>query len=535
MVTVGELVNGHVGLEIESLDRIYLNGYVPSLQVSGQVVSFMTRHLGRPIPSPAIFEQIGSRFRAQVDRFAAAHQVPLIRFSKGERKLDRVLPLLEAAEKQGRFRVVAIGVAQEFQNVFAAHQRESTTPSGAPWFNFVKADRRVTCFYFYILDEQFGPCFLKICAYFPYPVKLWCNGHEWAKRQARSKGIRFTPLGNGFATCEDAVALQSLCDRLGPAAIRLLFERWIRCIPRPLTDRDRAAGYWWELSMRQIEMSRTLVFDSPRHARTFFEALVRDNLGLGRPAEVELIFAGRRVRRGRPRQRPESFKTKVVTRGVEVRVNIFYKHSRIKQYLKGGRALRLETVVNCPDDFGVRRRLQHLPELVAKARAANRRILEAQSAGQGCAIGPTLFERIQQPYVREGQRTGALRFGDPRAMALAGALSQTLHAVAGLTNRSLRALVAGLLGTPYGARQMTYDLRRLRLHKLIERVDGHRYRLTPAGQQFAVFYSKLGDRVLPPLFANHQPNSPPKLRRALAVIDRCVAHYLQDAGLSRAA
>lgn len=536
MVTVGELLGGHVALEIESLDRIYLNGYVPRLQVGGQVVTFLTEHLGRPIPSPAIFEQIGSGFRAQVRRFAGTRHVPIIRFGKQERKIDRVRPLLRAAEGQGRFGVVAIGVTQEFQNVFAAHPRQPATPSGAPWFNFVKADRRVTCFYFYILDAEFGPCFIKICAYFPYPVKLWCNGHEWAKRQAAKKGIGFMPLDNGFLACEDPLALQALCDRLGPAAIRSLFERWMRRIPRPLTDRDHAAGYWWDLSMRQIEVSRTLVFDSPQHARLFFEAVVRDNLGLGRPDEVELIFTGRRVRLGRPRNQPESFKTKVVTRGVEVRVNVFYKHSRIKQYLKGGRALRIETVVNCPDDFGVRRRLDHLSELVEKARAANRRILQVQYAGQGCAIGPTLFERIQQPYVREGQRTGALRFGDPRAMALAGALCQTLHAVAGFTNPSLRALVAGLLDIPYGARQMTYDLRRLRLHGLIHRDHGHQhYRLTQDGQTFAVFYSKLGERVIPPLFSPRQPNTPPKLRRALAVIHDCVGDALQRAGLRPAA
>ncbi len=273
--------------------------------------------------------------------------------------------------------------------------------------------------------------------------------------------------------------------------------------------------------MRQVEISHTLVLNAPRYARTFFETIIRDNLGLGRPNEVELIFTGRRSPRGRPWKQPH-FATKVITNGVEVRVNVFYKHSRIKQYLKDGRGLRIETVVNCPDDFGVLRRLAHLPELVAKARDANRRILEVQSAGQGCAIGPTLFERIQQPYVREGQRTGALRFGDQRAIALAGALCLTLHAVDGFTNRSLRALVAGLLGVPHRARQMTYDLRRLRLHGLIERAHGHRYRLTPDGQRFAVFYAKLADRVLPPLFAASQPNSPPKLRRALAVIAECV-------------
>jgi len=534
MVSVAQVLDSQVRLEIESLDRIYLNGYVPTLQVGGQVVSFMTEHLGRPIPSPAIFEQMGSRFRAAVKRFAEDNGIPVIRFGKRERKIDRVRPLLRAAEKNCSYGVVAIGIAQEYQNVFAAHRRQNGTPTGAPWFNFVKADRRVNCFYFYILDDDFGECFVKICAYFPYPIKLWCNGHEWAKKQARKLGIDFTPLSNGFAACDDPIALQALADHLGPRQIQSLFDYWMQRIPRPLGDRDRAAGYWWELSMRQIEVSRTVVFGAPRHARTFFEAIVRDNLGLGRPHEVELIFSGRPVRRGRPPKQPETFKTKVVTRGVAVRINVFYKQSRIKQYLKDGRALRIETVVNRPDDFGVKRRLENLPDLQRKARAANRRILQVQCAGQGCAIGPTLFERIQQPYVTEGQRTGALRFGDPRAMALAGALCQTLHAVAGFTNRSLRALVAGLLGTDYNARQMTYDLRRLRLHGLVHRT-GHRYRITDDGLAFALFYSKLGERVLPPLFASSQPNGPTKLRRALRTIDRCVDHYCNSARLRPAA
>jgi hypothetical protein len=115
-------------------------------------------------------------------------------------------------------------------------------------------------------------------------------------------------------------------------------------------------------------------------------------------------------------------------------------------------------------------RIEHLPELVTKARAVNHRLLMIERAGQGCAIGSALFERTHQPYNREGQRTGALRFGDPRAMALAGALCVVVHAVTGFTNRSLRGLVAGLLGRDYTTSQMTYDLRRLRLHGLIERV-----------------------------------------------------------------
>ena len=131
-------------------------------------------------------------------------------------------------------------------------------------------------------------------------------------------------MSNGFASCADPAALQAICNRLGPGTIGVFFQRWMSRLPLPLTEHDRAAGYWWELSMRQIEVSRTLVFDAPRHARSFFEALVADNLDIGRPDSVELIFHGPR-HPGRPPQLDRVPKTKIVTRGTEVTVNAFYK------------------------------------------------------------------------------------------------------------------------------------------------------------------------------------------------------------------
>ncbi len=247
VTTVNDLLDGHVWLDIECLDRIYLNGYVPNLQVGGQVVSFMTAHLGLPIPSPAIMEKIGTAFRRSVDRFAADEHIPVVRFKKDDRKIEVMRSHLARQEATGRTGVAAIGVAQEFQNVFAANQRQGS--NGIPWFSLTKADRRVTCFYFYLWDVDFGPAFIKICAYFPYPVKVWINGHEWAKRQCVRAGIGFTALSNGFATCADSRALQAICDRFGPGTVQVFFQRWMSVLPLPLTEHDRSAGYWWELSM----------------------------------------------------------------------------------------------------------------------------------------------------------------------------------------------------------------------------------------------------------------------------------------------
>jgi hypothetical protein len=181
--TINELLEGHVVLDLECLDRIYLNAYVPTLQVSGQVVTFIVQHRQQPVASPAVFAQIGDAFRKAVSSFAKRHAIPIVHFAKDTRKVDAIKPHFEAAKKPG---VVAIGVAQEFQSVFTAYDRSAKEGAprfaGAPRYSFVREDRRVTAYYFYIADADFGLGFIKLCAYFPYPGKVWLNGHEWAKR-----------------------------------------------------------------------------------------------------------------------------------------------------------------------------------------------------------------------------------------------------------------------------------------------------------------------------------------------------------------
>ncbi len=367
---------------------------------------------------------------------------------------------------------------------------------------------------------------------------MWVNGHEWAKRQCGRAGIGFTELSNGFATCADPKALQAICDRLGPADIQAFADQWLERLPLPLTVADQAAGYWWELSLRQVETSRTLVFDAPRRARAFVESLVADNLDIGRPDSVELIFTGKRPGgRGRPIKHDPPCKTSVITRDTQVSVNAYFKHSRIKQYLKDGRALRIETVVNSPTDLGCQRRLPNLDELQAKARAANARLLDTERVGQGCVLASPAFERVALSSVTaDGRRAPALRFGDPRVMALLGALCLSLNAVIGFTNRSLRAQVSRLLGTAYTVNQMSYDLGRLRLNGLIERIQtSNTYHLTADGQRVAIFYTKLYQRLLRPLLAADAPPAPMQLRDALATIDQHVHSYTTDARLKTTA
>jgi hypothetical protein len=529
-VTVNDVLDGHVALDLECLDRLYLHGYLGQLQVGGQVIQFLN-HRGYPVPSPACLQQIGDAFRRRVASFAEANHVPVVALKAADRNIEVMRPYLERAAETGRSQVAAIGVAQEAQRVFIARKRD-TDPGKCPQFSFDKKDRRVTVFYFYLWDAGFGPAFIKVCTYCPWPVKIWVNGHEWAKQQARKVGLGFTELSNGFASTEDPVLLQRICDALQPGTINVFFQRWLARLPLPLGPKDRNAGYWWECSMAQVEVSRTIVFTQPRHARSFFDALVTDNLDLGRPDTLEIIF-DRQIRK----DTVSDFKTKVVTRGTEVTINAFYKHSRIKQYLKDQRALRIETVINAPGDLGCQRRLHNLDALQARARAVNARLLQTERAGQGCVLANPVFERIAHPTVdAAGRRATAMRFGDSRVQALAGALCHTLCAVTGITNRSLRALMTGLLGTPYTMAQASYDLARLRRNGLItRRPHANTYDLTPDGLAFAVFYTKVHDRVLAPLFTAGQPQSPPPLRAALRTIEHHIDERLAQSRLPAAA
>jgi hypothetical protein len=533
-VTVNDVLDGHAALDLECLDRLYLHGYLGQLQVGGQVIQFLN-HRGYPVPSPACLQQIGDAFRRRVASFAEANHIPVVTLKAADRNIEVMRPYLDAAAATGRSQVAAVGVAQEMQRVFISRKRD-TDPGKCPQFSFDKKDRRVTVYYFYLWDAGFGPAFIKICTYCPWPVKIWVNGHEWAKQQARKIGLRFTELSNGFASCDDPALLQRICDVLQPGTIEVFFQRWLHRLPLPLGPADQQAGYWWECSMAQVEVSRTIVFTQPRYARGFFDALVTDNLDLGRPDTIEIIF-DRQIRAGKQRATRGTFKTKVITRGTEVTVNAFCKHSRIKQYLKDGRALRIETVINAPGDLGCQRRLRNLDELQARARAVNARLLQTERAGQACVLANPVFERIAHPSLTaDGRRATAMRFGDSRVQALAGALCVTVGAVTGITNRSLRALMTGLLGRPHTMPQASYDLARLRRNGLItRRPHANTYDLTPDGLAFAIFYTKVHDRVLAPLFAHGQPQSPPQLHAALRTIEHHIDERLAHSRLPAAA
>lgn len=518
--SLATILREHVTLSTACLDRMYLNGYVPTLQTGGQLCTFLRDHLGFPVPSPAVIRPLHDRFVQAVDSFAAQADVPIVAFERDQRK-DDVAATYRAAFHADEG-VVFVGVAQEKASSFKCQKK--TGPQGGTRFNFSRQLVYVKHYYFYLQDQHWGPAFIKVGTYLPYPVRVCLNGHEWTKQQLRREGIAFESLDNGFRWCADPMRLQQLCDQLGPADVQAFFDRWVGRLPWPLTAADRAAGYAHRLSIWQLEVSLTQVFRQPRWGRRFFEALIRANLDLGRPDQVSLLFPIHRTRRTPPP--PAGYRTRVITAGVIPGLYVAYKRSHVKQYFKEAQALRTETTINDPKDFQPTKSLSTLPKLRAIGHHVNTRLLEVEQLAESGILATSLFEVLQYPTTTEtGQRAAALRFGDLRVQALFGALCRFGHIPAGgFRHRDLRPLVAGLLSrdlATYSRSAMTYDLRRLRLHGLIERVTGtHRYTVTTLGLRAAFFYTTLHRRLLQ-LGGAELADVPPPLRSAV--------HHLQAA------
>ncbi len=525
--SVADVLDDHVTLEVECIDRMFLNVYQPRLQHVNGVVSFFRGHRGAAFASSALMDPISKAFVGAIHRFCGEHQVPLVDFVRGQRKDDLAHEYLAAFQAAGRTEgVLFIGRAQEKTRVFRTEKRHNpVTGASYPWI--VSSTGVVNQFYIYAVDAEFGPFFLKFCSYFPYNARLCINGNEWAKRQATKAGIAFTALDNGFADCADPAALQKICDRLTPAKIDALLRRWLAILPHPFSRADRIAGYRYDISMLQVEFSLTQMLDRPVSGRVLFEEVLRENLDIGRPDKIGLIFDRRIIRRG-PHRTPGRFRTRVLTEGVTPSLHVDYKHSKIKQYHKEKQALRTETTINDSRDFGIRKRLCNLPELAQVGFSANRRLLDVERLSSDPISGENAFRAVADPIMVNHQRASALPFDSARTQALLSALVVFHLLPHGFRNTDLRALLAPLLGLDPSLMtqgRMSYDLRRLRLHGLIERLPGtHRYTVTHRGFQLAVFLTRVHNRLIRPgladVLAEHESASP--LRREFHHLDTAI-------------
>jgi len=527
MTDYATLLRDHVTLKVRSIDRIFLQAYVPNLQSVGLVCRFLRWQRNFRIPSSAAFGQIGSQYLKAIDQFAKQHKIPCLKFEKGENKEKLARPYLQAAAREGRDRVVLIGTAQEKALAWKSWPRKGQEKAAHPHMDWERQPTFIKHFYFYLWDAEWGGTFWKTNAYAPFPIWLWLNGHEWAKRQLEKAGIPYEALDNGFRSCADPVRLQKICDSLGAAEVQSFFTRWLFRLPSPFSPQELQTGYRYEMAFRQFEVSETCVFDRPQAGRLWFEGVIRDHLDIGRPDEIALLFH-RRV----TRSTPGPFRTRVVHQGVDPTLCCYYKSARLKQYFKESRALRTETVIGNTEDFDIGRRVsaENWQALRAVGESVNRTLCEAEAADAQPAPDVATFCQVTRPSTTaDGLPAAGLRFGDQRVVALMSALVGFGYLISGFVNRQLVERVGALLQAPYSGRQATYDLCRLKRKALIEKIpQTHRYRLTRLGRRVAVLFTKVYGRALAPGLSVLDPHLPADLseRSDLSRSWRCLDQAL---------
>lgn len=529
--TVADVIRKHVTLELECIDRMYLNVYQPELQLEQHVFQFLREQRGKGAVSSRCFQEMTQAFVHNIEAFAKQQNIPLFTFENKQRKDD--VAAKYRAQFHGSEGVVFIGKAQEKVPSFRTEGRcNPRTGQTYPWL--VRISARVNQYYFYAIDADFGPFFLKFSSYFPYGAKLCINGHEYVKRQLAKEGIAFEELDNGIRSCANPRRLQQIADGLNAKNIDGLLRKWLARLPHPFTPQDRKAGFLYDVSILQVELALTQVLDRAVAGRIFLEEVIRENLDLGRPDNVQLIF-NRRV----TKRTPGRFRTRVVTEGVLPSLYVDYKTSRLKQYLKQIReyaGLRTETTINDTYDFAIGRRLGNLPALRELGFQANRRLLDVQKTSQDCLVGEAAFRQITSPKQVGKQRASALPYGNELVLVLFQLLLLFRLLPCGFRNKELRQHLAPLLGKDPSTctqGQMTYQLRRLRLHGLIERQPGtHRYQVTDRGLRLSLFFTRSYARVVRPCLGQVVAVPLPddtRLQQALGQVDRAIDHHLAKA------
>jgi len=527
-----ELLEQKVTLDIEGIDRLYLNAYQPMLQTGGGVSAFFKGHRGAVVASTTLMAPMSKAFVTDIQRFARDNELEMVRFHKGQRKDDETNKRLrDFHQKEG---VLYIGVAQEKFGAFRVTRKHNPeTGASYPWL--YRSTVMCNQYYFYLVDEDFGPMFIKFSSYFPYTARINVNGHEYAKRQLDKAGIAYEALDNGILSCARPKRLQKILDDLDETRIERVVRKWLARLPHPFTAGDHAAGFRYQISILQAEFARTQVFDRPLSGRQLFEEVIRENIDLGRPEKVSLIFDRRITKRT-----PGRFSTRVITQGVTPTLHVSYKTSRIKQYFKEERALRTETTINNTREFYIGRLLKNLPALRKIGFDANRRLLEVEKISQDCQLGNETFEQVNRPLLVDGQRASALSFGNERVMALFQALCLFTLLPQGFRNADLRTYVAQLMGhspEQYSPGRMTYDLRRLRLHGIIVRDSGsHRYHVTRQGMRICLFMTKVHHRVIRAGLSQLMDGCPKASRRpvttAIKQLDHAIDQLVSEAKIA---
>jgi hypothetical protein len=510
-------------------DRIVIHGYLSGVSRPEQVVYFVRQVMGVPAVDKEVLRQRTNDYQQWVEAFARNHAIPIEWAAKGVRKEDYVHPQLRRMERADRYGVYFIFKSMEQGPTFRITVPKF--PTHDPHYRILAPQRsRFTHYYFYVRDAVLGPIVIRVASFFPFQATYFLNGHSFIEQELTRQQIAFRKHDNAFLAVDDADALQAAADRLSPAIIRKQLEYWTLILGPKFSRRERAAMNLSRFyAVAQIEYCRNFVFKRHFPIHKIFERGCEMGLWRLTADRISEIFGVRLTRRLRG-------KLLTTIERIEHGHHVFrayWKNAFVRQYEKFATFLRNEICSNDLTDFGLKKGLDHLPDVRRTFLAITDRFGACQAQWLNVHVDFPLLQRLALPVQVGRARVPGIKIHDTRMMRLMEVLLHGGSTVTGSPATQIHDAVLtsfGLSADRYGLPQLRYDLRKLKAHGLLER-DGRRYayRLTLKGVQVTLLFLLFHKRLCGPLAnsrfhhrpdATHQPTS--KLEAAYYKADQAI-------------
>ena len=518
-------------------DRIVLNAVIQPLQRPASIVWFFKERQGvRGHLDKKFFRTLSGDYHDWVRQWAQQQNVEIVTPPKVRRE-NWVQPYYQQLAQDE-------GVAVILKTLERANIAVSQATSGEPHIEL--KPRHVWQYYFYVRDSSLGPLWLRVCPYFPFNARICLNGHNWSAQRMRNAGIQFRQEDNAFLTCSDPSALQEYSDAFGPDILRFrLADIWLRDLVPYFTEQQRLT-YFHDLFMSQVEYCTNVIFHRRVSLSRLHDRLLDLNRTLGRPDKMSVIY-GRRI----SGETARSCRSRIAQYEEMPVLRCFYKNCSLKQYVRNGLDLRVEGTMNNTWDLRLPKALDNLPALREIMKPINERYLDVQQDVLETYLDGGQLAQLRMPTQLGSRRVPGLKLDDARLLAVMEALVQFAPlAVDGVfRSKDLHARVARALGKTtetYKSSQLRYDLSKLRVKGLVQKVEGTQgYRLTDEGYRVCLFFLKVHQRLLAPVTSATQepsatdPQLPEerrsKLDRLYVQLDRALQALSVEVGLRPAA
>jgi len=492
-------------------DRIVINGHLLGLMREGQVVYFFRDVCGHPKLTKELVRQRSRDYQAWVEHFALNHKVPLVWAEKGVRKEDLVAFRQQRRLAEGKFGVYYILKSREQGWTFRILQPKFA--SADPNYQLVRKTRSLyTHYYFYIVDAVAGPMVLRVGSFLPFSVTAYLNGHNFIERALSGQGIKFVKDDNRFLSVAEPAKLQAAADQLDGQTLQQRIDYWTLIVAPKFSAKERAAcgGLHRLYVMEQIEYARNFIFKRSWPIRSIFQRSCELGLYLLTADRIVALFGKQHTRRVRG-------KLQNVMERVDQGMHVFRtwcRHSFLKQYEKAATFLRLELVSNNVRDFGLKKSLAHWEAMRQRFQEITDRFAGVQAQNLNVHGQLDVLARLAQPVIQGKTKVSGIKLEQKRILRLLEVLLQGASGhLKRWTTAQLRQTVleqGSLKEKDYTLNQIRYDLRKIRLHGLIERIPhSYAYRFTQRGQKLALLLIQLRKRIYGPIAfgtLHHRPN-----------------------------